>query len=34
MQLTRLDWAVIGGYFAVNLLIGLWYRKRATSSAV
>src|SRR5512146_2071215 len=32
MQLTPLDWAVIGGYFAINLLIGLWYRKRATSS--
>jgi solute:Na+ symporter, SSS family len=27
-----LDWTVIAGYFAVNLLIGLWYRKRATSS--
>src|SRR5512146_1980562 len=32
MQLTPLDWAVIGGYFAINLLIGLYYRKRATAS--
>jgi len=32
MHLTWLDWAVIAGYFAVNLLIGLWYRKRATGS--
>jgi solute:Na+ symporter, SSS family len=32
MQLTILDWAVIVGYFAINLLIGLWYRKRATGS--
>ena len=32
MQLTALDWSVIGGYFAINLLIGLWYRKRATGS--
>jgi Na+/proline symporter len=32
MHLTWLDWAVIAAYFAVNLLIGLWYRKRATGS--
>ena len=32
MQLTALDWSVIGGYFVINLLIGLWYRKRATGS--
>jgi solute:Na+ symporter, SSS family len=32
MHLTFLDWAVIGAYFAVNLGIGLWYRKRATGS--
>ena len=32
MQLTFLDWAVIAGYFAINLGIGLWYRKRATGS--
>jgi len=32
MQLTALDWSMIGGYFAVNLLIGLWYRRRAARS--
>src|SRR5512142_2040499 len=32
MNLTLLDWSVIAGYFVVNLLIGLWYRKRATGS--
>lgn len=32
MKLTFLDWAVIGGYFLVNFLIGLWYRRRATGS--
>ena len=32
MHLTFFDWSVIGGYFAINLLIGLWYRKRATGS--
>jgi Na+/proline symporter len=32
MQLSWLDWAVIGGYFAVNLFIGLWYHKRAAGS--
>jgi len=32
MTLTWLDWCVIGGYFAINLLIGLWYRKRASGS--
>lgn len=32
MHLTILDWAIIAGYFAINLLIGLWYRKRATGS--
>ncbi|HAM70929.1 MAG TPA: sodium:proline symporter [Verrucomicrobiales bacterium] len=32
MHLTFLDWAVILGYFGVNLLIGLWYRRRATES--
>lgn len=32
MRLTALDWAVIASYFAVNLLIGLYYRRRATSS--
>ena len=32
MQLTALDWSMIGGYFAVNLRIGLWYRRRAARS--
>src|SRR5512135_774407 len=32
MKLTLLDWSLVAGYFALNLLIGLWYRKRATSS--
>jgi Na+/proline symporter len=32
MQLTALDWLAIAGYFAVNLAIGLYYRRRATSS--
>ena len=30
MKLTLFDWSVVAGYFAINLLIGLWYRKRAT----
>jgi Na+/proline symporter len=32
MHLTLFDWLVVAGYFAINLLIGLWYRKRATGS--
>src|SRR5512144_2046395 len=32
MHLSLLDWAVIAGYFAINLGIGLYYRKRATGS--
>src|SRR5512135_3541873 len=32
MHLTLLDWAVVAGYFAINFLIGLWYRRRATGS--
>jgi solute:Na+ symporter, SSS family len=32
MHLSLLDWSVVAGYFVVNLLIGLWYRKRATGS--
>jgi Na+/proline symporter len=32
MKLTLLDWAVIAGYFLVNLGIGLYYRRRATRS--
>jgi Na+/proline symporter len=31
MQLTILDWVVILAYFALNLAIGLYYRKRAGS---
>ena len=30
MQLTWLDWAVIGVYFALNLAIGFYYMKRAS----
>jgi len=33
MKLTLLDWLVVAGYFLINFLIGLWYRKRATGSA-
>ncbi|HRI16223.1 MAG TPA: Na+:solute symporter [Verrucomicrobiota bacterium] len=32
MHLTFLDWLVIAAYFAINLGIGLWYRRRATGS--
>ncbi len=32
MQLRLLDWLVIVAYFAFNLLIGFYYRKRATGS--
>ena len=32
MRLTWLDASVIAGYFLVNFLIGLWYRRRATGS--
>jgi SSS family solute:Na+ symporter len=32
MQLTVTDWVVIALYFAFNLLIGLYFRKRATKS--
>jgi Na+/proline symporter len=32
MHLTVLDWSVIAGYFLINLLIGLWYRRKATES--
>ena len=32
MTLTSADWAIIAGYFVVNLLIGLYYRRRATQS--
>jgi SSS family solute:Na+ symporter len=33
MKLTLTDWLVVAGYFLINFLIGLWYRKRATGSA-
>lgn len=29
MQLTLLDWLIIGGYFLLNIGIGLYYRRRA-----
>ncbi len=32
MHLTFWDWSVIAGYFLINFLIGLWYRRRATGS--
>jgi Na+/proline symporter len=32
MQLTSTDWIVIALYFGFNLLIGLYFRKRATKS--
>jgi len=32
MQLTWIDWVAIAAYFVANLGIGLYYRRRATSS--
>ncbi len=32
MSLTPLDWLAIAAYFAANLAIGLYYRRRATAS--
>ncbi len=32
MQLTWIDWIAIATYFLLNILIGLYYRKRATGS--
>src|SRR3954451_9368074 len=32
MALTTTDWIVIGIYLALNLLISLYYRRRATGS--
>jgi solute:Na+ symporter, SSS family len=32
MQLTLIDWLAIAAYFLLNILIGLYYRKRATAS--
>ncbi len=34
MELHALDWAIIVGYFAISLGIGLWFRRRAGSSFV
>jgi Na+/proline symporter len=32
MKLTVIDWVVVAAYFLVNLLIGLYYRKKASAS--
>jgi Na+/proline symporter len=32
MKLTLADWVVVAGYFLINLLIGLYYRKKASAS--
>jgi solute:Na+ symporter, SSS family len=32
MQLALIDWLAIAAYFLLNILIGLYYRKRATAS--
>ncbi|HCS46757.1 MAG TPA: sodium:proline symporter [Candidatus Aminicenantes bacterium] len=32
MRLTLIDWLVVAAYFAFNLAIGLYYRKKATRS--
>jgi Na+/proline symporter len=32
MKITPIDWLVVAGYFAVNLLIGLYHRKKASAS--
>ncbi len=32
MKLTITDWVVVTGYFLINLLIGLYYRKKASAS--
>ena len=32
MQLTLIDWLVIGAYFALNVAIGFYYKSRASSS--
>ena len=32
MQITTIDWLVIAAYFLFNLLLGLYFRKRATAS--
>ena len=32
MKITPADWLVVATYFLVNLLIGLYYRKKASAS--
>jgi Na+/proline symporter len=32
MKITLIDWLVVAAYFAINLLIGLYYRKKASAS--
>jgi len=32
MKITLLDWAVVAAYFLVNLLVGLYYRRKASAS--
>lgn len=32
MKLTLADWIVVAAYFLINLLIGLYYRKKASAS--
>src|SRR5512136_2154336 len=32
MKITLLDWVVVAAYFALNLIIGLYYRKKASAS--
>ena len=32
MKLTQLDWAVVAGFFAINVLVGLLYGRRAGKS--
>jgi Na+/proline symporter len=32
VKLTFLDWSVVAAYFLINLLIGLYYRKKASGS--
>jgi Na+/proline symporter len=32
MQLGFIDWLVVAAYFALNIIIGLYFRKRATAS--
>jgi solute:Na+ symporter, SSS family len=32
MHLTLIDWLAVAAYFLLNILIGLYYRKRATAS--